>query len=160
MAHHERERALCGPLRTLRVRPVKRRRRRSGLGRSRWNASESRSLTTKSPAQTTSSAAPTSKRAWTPNGSNQPRGDLAAERRAERATERNHREEPLSLLGRVEIVRERPELRDDHHVEDADPHEEHEPHVSPQHGNVARHVKQHEVRREEQGHADDQAQAR
>jgi hypothetical protein len=42
---------------------------------------------------------------------------------AETAAEADNGEKPFPLLGRVEIVHERPELGDDHDVEDADPEE-------------------------------------
>ena len=47
-----------------------------------------------------------------------------ADRGSSRSAERHERQEALSLFRRVHVVRERPELRDDHHAEDADPDEE------------------------------------
>ena len=50
-------------------------------------------------------------------------GAHRADPRAETAADADQRKQPLALLLGVEVVRERPELRDDHHVEDADPEE-------------------------------------
>ena len=41
-----------------------------------------------------------------------------------RCAESNDGEQPLALLLGVDVVGERPELRDNHHVEDANPQEE------------------------------------
>ena len=54
----------------------------------------------------------------------QPVRDARAEDGAERGAEADDREQPLAFRLVVDVVGERPELRDDHQVEDADPDEE------------------------------------
>ena len=51
--------------------------------------------------------------------------DAGARDAAERLPDADQRKQPLAAVGRVDVVGERPELRDDHQAEDADPDEEH-----------------------------------
>ena len=84
------------------------------------------------------------------------RGDERADDRAGRRAEPDDGEQALPLLRRVDVVGKRPELRDHHQVEDADP--EKERHA--QHGsrNAARPEQEedHEIGRKEQRHVVDQ----
>ncbi len=57
------------------------------------------------------------------DASDQVARDERASDRANRAAESDDGEEAFPLVGRVEVVRERPELGDDHQVEDAHPQE-------------------------------------
>ena len=73
--------------------------------------------------------------------------------RAEAAADADQREQPLALFLRVEIAGERPELRDRHQVEDADPQEVDDADVQPgAHGND----EQQQVGDEKQRHLRDE----
>ena len=81
------------------------------------------------------------------------RCELGAGDGAERGPEADERKEPLAPLGAVQIVGERPELRDHHEVENADPEEERDADV---HAGDAGEIEQQEVRGKEQRHTADQ----
>ena len=68
---------------------------------------------------------------------------------AEAAADADQREQALALFRRVEVVGERPELRDHHHVEDADPEKVDDPDLQ---ARLERQQEQHQVRDEEQRH--------
>ena len=81
-------------------------------------------------------------------------GDARADRAAQRGAERDEREQPLALLLPVEIVGQRPELRDHRQAEDADPDEEGDADI----GQVELHaeVEQLQAAGEEADQADDE----
>ena len=81
-----------------------------------------------------------------PDTAEHDRGQQRAECCAQRGADAHEREEALAALTAVQVVRERPELSDRHHVEDADPDVEREPDPD---SSVPQHVEDEEVRREE-----------
>jgi hypothetical protein len=68
---------------------------------------------------------------------------------AQTAADADQREDPLALILRVEIGRERPILRNHHQIEDAEPQEVRHADVP---AGADGHQEQHQVRREEQRH--------
>ena len=87
----------------------------------------------------------------------QPVRDARAEDRAERGAEADDREQALAFRLVVDDVGERPELRDDHQDEDADPDEERD---GERHAHLRQEVEHHQARREERRHGVDEAHAR
>ena len=83
--------------------------------------------------------------------------DARAGHRAERGAEADDDEQPLAFFLRIDVVGERPELRDDHQVEDADPQEEDD---AERHAELREHVEEHQAGGEERGHDVDQPHAR
>ena len=87
----------------------------------------------------------------------QPVGDARAEHRAERGAKADDREQALALGLVVDDVGERPELRDNHQREDADPDEEG---YGERDADLRQKVEHHEARREKRRHDIDEAHAR
>ncbi len=82
-------------------------------------------------------------------------GDPGPDRAARRRADADDGEEPVARVLRVDVVRVRPELRDDREAEEAHPHVER--HADERHPGVHRDREGEDVRREEQRHPDDEA---
>jgi len=124
--------------------------RRSGSGTARWRPAAGRRETVRarhrlafaaraSPPRSLTTVARTSNPAATRKSrlSHAQRCQSAAStarRRPRGGTDAHHREQALSLLLRVDVVGEPPELRDDHHVEDGEEGEERDAHGQPERG--------------------------
>ena len=79
--------------------------------------------------------------------------EAGADHRTERGAKTHDRKQPLAFILAVQIVGERPELRHDHHVENADPEEKGNPQRD---AGMAEHVEDHQADDEESGHRIDQ----
>ena len=84
----------------------------------------------------------------------QPRRHEGSKRRPRRHADHDDREQPIAGLFGVDVVRERPELRDERHVEDTDPDEEGDADI--RHAGRHRRREQLDARDEEQGDAHQQ----
>ena len=91
-----------------------------------------------------------------PQPSDQHRGNRRARHGTQRPSEAYDGEEPLSLVGRVEVIGEGPELGDHHEIKNAYPEEERHAQHSRRHSSLAEEKEHHEIRDKEQGHPIDQ----